>query len=88
MFFVTYLHVFCAAFQNQNIIYRKWFWVPPSSYLLTASKTIEIAVIGYLGALQEVMAIIILILVMGTAGWTASFASMWMHNGNHKRAFG
>jgi hypothetical protein len=83
LFLVTFLHVFFAAFQNQNLIYRKWKWIPPGSYCLTAAKIVETSAIAvtanvsYLTGNWE--SLLWIGLVMGTAGWIGSFASMYTH---------
>jgi len=79
LFVVTFLHVFFAAFQNQNLIYRKWWWIPPGSYCLTLAKTVEISFISVTAAQGDWHAMLIFVAVMGTAGWLASFASMYTH---------
>jgi hypothetical protein len=88
MFGVMFLEVFCASFQNQNAIYRKWLWIPPTSYMMTAAKVTNVSVLATLAVNQDFYALAIMGLVIGTAGWTAQYAAMWVHNGNHKRKFG
>lgn len=79
LFFVTFAHVFLAAFQNQNLIYKKWSWIPGGSYGLTAAKIVEFSAISITATQGDWVTLCWLGLVMGTAGWMGSFASMYTH---------
>lgn len=77
-FVVQFLHVAFAAFQNINVVLgRPWYVIIPTSYGLTYSKGLEQTVIIVNISLHGVNeGILILLFVMGTAGWMASFAAM------------
>ena len=77
---------FFAAFQNQNIVFRKWLWVPPGSYSLTLTRGLETSAVAITAVQQDFSMLASMFFAMGTAGWMGSFTAMYIHrNSKHRK---
>lgn len=73
LFFSSFVFVFLRAFQQQNVIHKKYQWVLPISYALCAAEYLIITTAVKMGYG------FVIVLVGGSGGGLGCVCSMWVH---------
>ena len=74
-----FVFVFFKAFQQRNVAFLHYKWVIPTSYLMSATELLVIALVAR-GAVQGWDMLAPMILGVGTGGGLGAVSSMWIHN--------
>ena len=91
VFLSWFLFVFVKAFQQRNVNFLNYWWVPPFSYLMAATQVVVIGVVSVkanngvpLESPHEIWLFFLnvwpIVFVIGTAGWLGSTLAMFLHN--------
>ena len=91
VFLSWFIFVFVKAFQQRNVNFLNYWWVPPFSYLMAITQVFVIGVVSVKannGASLEtphemwlfILSVWPIVLVIGTAGWLGSTLAMYLHN--------
>ncbi|KKK82291.1 hypothetical protein LCGC14_2804860 [marine sediment metagenome] len=86
-----FIFVFVKAFQQRNVNFLNYWWVPPFSYLMAITQVLVIGVVSVrankgaaLDSPNEIWLFFLdvwpLVFVIGTAGWLGSTLAMFLHN--------
>lgn len=78
LFISAVLLTSCKAFQQENVIHRKWRLIPPTSYIFAMAELNLLA--GGVSVVLGDESILIGALFMGTGAWIGCFVSMWTHD--------
>ncbi len=91
VFVSWFIFVFVKAFQQRNVNFLNYVWVPPFSYLMAATQVFVIGVVSVKtnnGASFEsphetwlfFLNMWPIVFTVGTAGWLGSILAMYLHN--------
>lgn len=78
-FTLSFLAVFLKTFQAQNIQYRRYTLIPPTSYGLSLSDLFLGAVVAKTYLTQGFGYTVVVALCVGTANWIGCFLAMVSH---------
>lgn len=68
----AFVHIAAKAFQQNSVVYKKWKWVPPMSYIMAAMEMFIVVSIVREPSLWNWAQ-------LGTGGFLGCWFSMWIH---------